>query len=270
METLFFAGQKKIQVRAMFIAERLDLKEFEKAHCLATKPLLLTAGGNGCAALFRFGAVVLFGLSAFEETTLLDNLKAFVLDPFDQIDVEEVVLMADESQKEGIDSGGITLNTFTTERLQLVAEVLAKSVVLERYEAVVAKSFQRIEPLADALQLSGRPGSRGRELLRHIGDTLAIQGRMVGRVEISEKPDLLWYHPDHEYLYARLKDEYELSDRHLALERKLELISRTAGTLLGILQNKRSLRVEWYITILIVFEILLSLYAMFFANFISR
>ena len=161
-------------------------------------------------------------------------------------------------------TGTINLHAFTTERLQLVAEVLAKSVVLDRYEGVVAKSFQRIEPLADTLQRSGRPGSRGRELLRHIGDTLSIQGRMVGRVEISEKPDLLWYHPAHESLYARLEDEYELHERHLALERKLDLISRTAETLLGILQNKRSLRVEWYITVLIVFEILLTLYQMFF------
>ncbi len=266
MEATLFAGQERIQVRAMFIAERLDLRDFEKAQCLATKPLLLTAGGSGCAALFRYGAVVIFGLNAIEETTLLESLKSYVLNPFERFEAEEVILVKDETKKEGFLGGHISLHSFTIERLQLVAEVLAKSVVLDRYETAVAKSFQRIEPLADALQRSGRPGSRGRELLRHIGDTLSIQGRMVGRVEISEKPDLLWYHPAHEPLYARLEDEYELHERHLALERKLDLISRTAETLLGILQNKRSLRVEWYITILIVFEILLTLYQIFFTG----
>ena len=264
METALFAGQKKVQVRAMFIAERLDLRDFEKAQCLATKPLLLTAGSSGCAALFRYGAMVLFGLNAIEETTLLESLRTYVLNPFERFDAEEVILVRDETKQEGFLGGHMTLHSFTIERLQLVAEVLAKSVVLDRYEAAVARSFQRIEPLAEALQRSGRPGSRGQELLRHIGDTLSIQGRMVGRVEISEKPDLLWYHPAHEPLYARLEDEYELHERHLALERKLDLISRTAETLLGILQNKRSLRVEWYITILIVFEILLTLYQIFF------
>ena len=263
METTLFADQKRIQVRALFIAERLDLRDFEKAQYLATKPLLLTAGSQGCAALFRYGAVVMFGLNAIEETTLLESLKTFMRDPFEQFSAEEVLLVADETKEEGALGEGITLHALTIERLQLVAEVLAKSVVMDRYEAAVARSFQRIEPLAIALQRSGRPGFRGRELLRHIGDTLSIQGRMVGRVEISEKPDLLWYHPEHEALYARLEDEYELRERHLALERKLDLISRTAETLLGILQNKRSLRVEWYITLLIVFEILLSLYQMF-------
>jgi len=266
MELKLFAGQDKVRGRAMFIAERLDLREFEKAHCLAKKPLLLTAGGSGCAALFRYGAVVQFGLSAIEETTLLESLKNFVREPFDRFDAEEFLLSRDATASEGIEGGHITLPDFSIERLQLVAEVLAKSVVLDRYEAVVSRSFQRIEPLAETLQRSGRPGSRGRELLRHIGDTLSIQGRMVGRVELPEKPDLLWYHPQFEHFYARLKDEYELHERHLAVERKLDLISRTAETLLGILQNRRSLRVEWYITILIVLEILLTLYQMFWVE----
>jgi uncharacterized Rmd1/YagE family protein len=46
----------------------------------------------------------------------------------------------------------------------------------------------------------------------------------------------------------------------MALERKLELVSRTAETLLDLLQDKRTLRVEWYIVILIVVEIVLTLY----------
>ena len=79
-----------------------------------------------------------------------------------------------------------------------------------------------------------------------------------------EKPELLWEHPELERLYHRLEGEYELSERHMALERKLDLLSKTAETLLGLLSTKRSLRVEWYIVILIVFEILLTLYEMNF------
>jgi len=82
---------------------------------------------------------------------------------------------------------------------------------------------------------------------------------MMGWVEVSEKPELLWDHPEHERLYLRLEDEYELSERHAALDRKLSLLSRTAQTVLSILQDKRTLRVEWYITILIVIEIFITL-----------
>jgi len=71
---------------------------------------------------------------------------------------------------------------------------------------------------------------------------------------------VLWEQPELERLYVRLEDEYELRERHLALERKLDLISRTAETMLDLMQHKRSLRVEWYIVILIIVEILLTLY----------
>jgi uncharacterized Rmd1/YagE family protein len=49
----------------------------------------------------------------------------------------------------------------------------------------------------------------------------------------------------------------------VALERKLQVISNTAETLLDLLQTQQSQRVEWYIVILIVVEIALTLYELF-------
>ena len=86
---------------------------------------------------------------------------------------------------------------------------------------------------------------------------------MVGRVEVGEKPDALWERPDLERLYLRLEDEFELKERQLALHRKLEVIGQTVETVLDLLQSRRALRVEWYIVVLIVAEILLNLYEMF-------
>jgi required for meiotic nuclear division protein 1 len=62
---------------------------------------------------------------------------------------------------------------------------------------------------------------------------------------------------------AKLAEEYELKERGAALERKLDLVSRSAGVLVDLLQNRRALRVEWYIVLLILIEILLYLYEMF-------
>ena len=88
----------------------------------------------------------------------------------------------------------------------------------------------------------------------------------MGRVEIAEKPDLVWDNPDLDRLYERLAGEYELRERDLALTRKLDLVSKTSELYLDLIHNRQSLRVEWYIVILILFEIALSLYAMFFAG----
>ncbi len=51
-----------------------------------------------------------------------------------------------------------------------------------------------------------------------------------------------------------------LRDRDRALDRKLDIVSRTVETLLGLVQTRSSLRVEWYIVLLIVAELVLSLY----------
>jgi uncharacterized Rmd1/YagE family protein len=45
----------------------------------------------------------------------------------------------------------------------------------------------------------------------------------------------------------------------------LALTSRTINTVLDLLQNRRTLRVEWYIVILIVVEILIMAYEMFYS-----
>lgn len=62
---------------------------------------------------------------------------------------------------------------------------------------------------------------------------------------------------------ARLTDEFEIPDRFEAVESKLDLIGRTIQTAVNLVQSRRSHRVEWYIVILIVCEIALTLYEMF-------
>jgi len=265
MKELLFAGESSIKAHALFVGQRLDLKDFEKSNRLASAPLVVTAGTNRCAVLFRYGVVVYFGLSMIEEMSRLSDLKPFILEPFDQhLESEEVEIVTDKEKQEGPEQSVIYLKIYSIERIQLIADILAKSVVLSYYETNIANSFDRIDPLAESLQRGGRSYHKTRQLLRHIGDTLITHSKMVGRVEVSDKPELLWEHPEHEHLYHKLMVEYELRERHVALERKLDLISRTAETLLGVLQANRTLRVEWYIVILIVFEILLTLYEMVF------
>jgi uncharacterized Rmd1/YagE family protein len=93
---------------------------------------------------------------------------------------------------------------------------------------------------------------------------LLVEQRMVGRAEITEKPDVLWDNPGLEGLFVRLEGEFEIRERHTAIERKLNLIANTVHTVLELVSSKHSLRVEWYIVILIVLEILLTLYQLFF------
>ena len=254
-----------MSIHALLLGERIDLNGLRGGDRLGVSPLVIPHG-QGIAVLFRWGAVVSFGIEPVEEASLLRHLRDFVIEPFPHPEEEQLTLELAPDSDERPEGAALKLKEFTVERIQLVADVLAKSVALAHHEEAVAEVFDKVEPLASSLE-GGRIRDRtGKKLLAHIGSTLRVQTQMVARVGVTEKPELLWERPDLELLYARLEDEFELSERHLALERKLALITQTAETLLEVLRHSHSLRVEWYIVALIVISILLSLYSMFFGD----
>jgi uncharacterized Rmd1/YagE family protein len=261
--SLFPAGSV-VSVRAILVGERIDLKGLEATQRLATNPLVISAGEGQYAALFRYGAIVLFGVNPLQEVTFVDQLARLVIQPYAKRETEETRLRVDPAGEDRVEGGEISLREVRVEALQVIADALAKSVVLGYYEASLAAAFDAVEPFAIGLKRGGGATPGDRDLLSYVGDTLLTQHKMVGRVEVGEKPDVLWELPTLNRLFSRLEDEYELPERRLAVERKLDLISRSVETLVDLLQNKRALRVEWYIVLLIVFEIFLTLYQLLF------
>lgn len=250
-----------VPVRALLLGDRLDTRAFDRDAPRDTMPLLLDIPGGGRAVLFRYGAAVLFGAEPTAADQFAASLAARVTGPFAVAERDESRLLIEPKAEQHVDpAGNILVRDASPERLQLVADILAKSLVLAHYETRIADIFDRIEPLAATLREKGRAGATGKVLLRHIGDVLLMQQQMVGRVETAETPELLWEHPELERFYMRLADEYELRERDRALDRKLDIVSRTVETLLGLVQTRSSMRVEWYIVLLIIAELLLSTY----------
>jgi uncharacterized Rmd1/YagE family protein len=259
--TLFGAADT-VRARALLLGDRLDVRALEQTQRLGSTPLVLQAGERGCVVLFRWGAAVMFHVAPLEEAALLEQLKRFVGDPLQKPEQEEADVRLGADKPEGTDGGCIQVSAFSLERIQVIGEVLARSVALARYEAQVRENVVAIETWAKGLEQTGSGGPLEKQLRKHLGATLLIQHATAARLEIGDKPDLLWERSDLERLYMRLEDEYELKERDKILERKLALISSTAQTLLNIVANKHSNRLEWYIIGLIVFEIVLSLVSM--------
>jgi required for meiotic nuclear division protein 1 len=248
-----------VPIRALLLGERIDTRGLERDDTIATNPLTLRIGRDGIAFLFRYGVAVFAGLSAIQEDEVVRSLGPRINDPAALPETDQAQILIKPGGDDQIDpSGAVLLKEASPDRLQIVANVLSKSLILSHYETRIASAFDQIEPLAARLQHTGRSGYQARRLLQQIGGVLLTQHRMVGRVEMEEKPDVLWEHPELERLYARLEDEYELAERSRALEGKLALISETVGTVLDLVQNQRATRLEWYIIGLIVIEILLS------------
>jgi uncharacterized Rmd1/YagE family protein len=249
---------------AWFVGQRIDTRGLSGADALSETPLTMLIDGGGYAMVFRFGAVVFVDATAEKQTAFIDGLSENVIGAFEKPETERLEIEADPERDGRLDANGrLWISELSLERLQIVAHILVKSTVLAHYEARISSVFDSIEPLAASMQKGGATRIPARSLYRQIGSVLSAETLTVGRVEVTEKPELTWDRPDLDRLYERLSAEYELRDRDRALARKLELISRTSETMLELMQNRRMLHVELYIVLLIAVEIAIMLYDIF-------
>jgi uncharacterized Rmd1/YagE family protein len=255
----------RVGVRAVLVGDRIDTAALESSEALSTIPLAFRAGAKGIAVVFRYGVVVFIGLEPKEEKDFLRGLRGRIVAPFKSREDEgATVEVAPEDQ---IPPGGpIGVKEMSLERLLLVAYALSDSVVLAHDEREVAAVFDRIEPFARELGERGRISASRRMVLQLIGNALLVQHRLSGRVAVGEDPDILWDRPDLERLYARLKDEYELAERIEGLSNKLSVIGETARALADLMDSARGLRLELMIVLLIVFEIGITLWQIFWVG----
>ena len=266
---------QEFRAQAMLVGTGIDLAALGSTERTGGAPLVveligpltgasLPGSGGGVAVLFRYGAVVFFDAAPAGSADYLRQIGPQIRQPFPPAERETEGLdvrveAGREAARESIEGNTLVLAEVTLEKLQLVADIMAKSVSLAHYEKNIERQFERIEPFAVNLDHWGRGSRAGRELLQHLGGALLAEHRVVAGARVDDSPELLWDHPELERLWARLRDEFEIRERAAALHSKLALISRTAETALDLMQHRRALRVEWAIVGLIVFEIVLTL-----------
>jgi len=257
---------QQLTAHALLIGDRINTAGFE-GQVLSNTPLALRIGANGTAVVFRYGVVVFIGLTADEEAELVERLQTRTFGKITPSEEEWTKIQIARESGEPIPVGGpIPVMDFSLDRILVVSDALAKSVVLGRDEKEVANVFDTIDPFARELARLGKTSRNRTDLLKLMGNALLVQHRLSGRVAVAEKPDVLWDRPDLERLYARLEDEYELSERVETLNRKLAVIADTATTLADIVDTKRSLRLEIIVVFLIAFEIVITFYEIYARN----
>jgi required for meiotic nuclear division protein 1 len=250
----------QFEARAVNVAERIEVRGIDPR--LSNHLPVTVAVGAGCAMLFRSGAVVFFAVDTVAQERFLHDLTPRIHGRYQVPESERATIRIGDA--DAVETDALVIKESSIERMQVIAEILAKSVVLARNEQEIGTAFDSIEPLAVAMKRAPRKLPwRHSDLVRHIGDAMLVEHQLVDRAEVLEKPELLWDRADLDRLYARLEDEYEIRERHLVLESKLSLVTTAARTMLELNQARRSLNVEYYILALIVVEVVLALYQIF-------
>ncbi|MCS5712626.1 RMD1 family protein [Candidatus Berkiella aquae] len=253
------------EVNAVLIGNEINLKALTNKGASSRKEssVLIRLAEQSAALIYSFGAIVFFNATTSATVELISRCQRFASHLISTPETEQFSVIIQPDQPEGIVRNKVSIKRISKAHLEIIADALAKSVVIEYHENRIGSIFDKIEPIAKSLKERGKLGYRSNDLLKHIGASLVMAQEMVGKIEVTEKPLILWEHGELEPLHAQLVEDLEIIERQSTLERKLELISRTAQTSLEVLQQHQSHRLEWYIIILIGIEILLHLYQMF-------
>ena len=252
----------RIAVHAILVGDRLTIDRTGHPDVVSTAPFCFRQR-DGYVAVFRYGAIVLIGLTPAEEKAALTEFSGDT--PRNNIIEEEnLALELRPDQDEGLSASGILqIKELSVAHVLVLADILAKSVALARYERELASVFDTIEPAATTLAISGRIPKDRKALLRLIGSALLAQHRVSGRIAFAEKPDILWEHPELERFYARLEDEYEIIERGTLLNGKMTVIGSAAETFTDLMDTARSARLELLIVLLIVAELIIGAVTLF-------
>ena len=258
-------SDSRITVRALLVGDRIDTVGLERPDILSATPLAFRVEGGSFVVIFRYGVVVLFGMTPLREDEIINSLVGRIVGRYERREQEtaQIEIAPDKDEQIG-PSGVICLKALLPDYVLIIADAIATNVMLAHDEKNVSAVFDVIEPLARELADHGRtPGGR-RTILKHIGNALLVQQRVSGLVAVAEKPDVLWERPDLERFYAKLEDEYELKERADLLTRKLTVIANTGQVLSDIIDTERSLRLEQIIIALILLETIFMGYQIFF------
>ncbi|MEI9989928.1 MAG: RMD1 family protein [Rhizomicrobium sp.] len=249
------------RARAVLLGERLAIDRARFAHVVSAAPFSYRAGA-GYVVAFRYGVVVFVGLDAAEEAAALAQFDGDVRHAT-PVEEERVDFETAGAEDGPAPDGILRMKTLSLPYVLVLADILAKSVALARYEREIAQVFDTIESAASSLATTGRVPDMKRPMLRLVGSALLAQHRVSGRIAFAEKPDILWDHPELGRFYARLEDEYEIIERGTLLNGKLGVIGTVAETFTDMIDTARSTRLELLIVVLILAELVIGIVALF-------
>ena len=161
----------------------------------------------------------------------------------------------------GMVDGVLVVDRLTPERTAIVALTVAQSAAVESYERIVD-----IDVRADERRCVDRPRAHG--IRGHVacGPSTGSSARRSGAQRGHRGPRTCWTSPTPTWddpamdaIYDDLRDEFDLVDRHDALEHKLRSVQESLELVLGVARDRRLVLLEASIVALIVLEILLSL-----------
>ena len=171
---------------AYHVAESLDLDTVQERIGKADmkrRGLLVYKIGSGHMLVFSFGSVCFYDCDASLLRTIIGTVERKV-----KISSDDYTIAIDPQGKDKVDSNGLRTRKLTTDKLLIVAQVMAQSVAIDFYERRVDKILRGFEKVNEELRKTGTIKD-GQRLLKMLG----MNNRIIQNMIIQNQIFLQFY-----------------------------------------------------------------------------
>lgn len=247
---------------AVAFVENFSLKDLAKFYPEGRRTphrIVYPAPAGGTVYLYPSGAVVFCNVGQAGREGELLRLKHALPKLSTQVVSEELTVNQRPGARPDMDAGVLVIDELTEERAEVVALTIAQSAAMEYYESIVEQMFTDTDKMVGRLEKTGTMPVVTRKLHKFIGAAIGTRSEVFSVLHLFDKPDAAWEDHDAEKIYQELRLEFDLVDRHQALELKLRSVQEALELVIDIARDRRLVLLEASIVALIVLDIAINL-----------
>ncbi|SRR5579883_340848 len=213
---------------------------------------------------FSHGCFVCWGLKKPQEQKLLEHVKEFSIGPISTIQTDHFCFRFGEETS--IDSHErfkvdvITLDSDNPQVKLAISYGLAQSIKLEAFEDAIQETIKKNSSLPEDFANKGIVSLSRRSLFQRVGEIFIARSSINLSIEYLDVPEFFWRNSNLEPFYMMTKKFLDIPSRVMALNQKLDVLQELLHILNSQVQHRHSSMLETIIIVLIVVEIVISLF----------
>jgi uncharacterized Rmd1/YagE family protein len=177
------------------LGEKIDLKKLQEnlkkyPYITREQPIVLKLALGQYAVLTKFGVVTFWNVPKNLREEFIQEISPFVEEFDKNYPYFDTLKVFTGKEIEDVKFGKVYLIKIDKEKVQVISFVISQSVALERFEKEIEQRVSELERLIGILKSGRIITLREKELLREIGDILAVRQRTISIYHflINRKP----------------------------------------------------------------------------------
>ncbi|EMD34783.1 hypothetical protein CERSUDRAFT_116967 [Gelatoporia subvermispora B] len=210
--------------------------------------------------MFRYGTVVIWGMTEAQEKRFLSSIKRFEVDRLAPHDVEMEDLNYYYANYSRIYNDVITLRKGSSYMTKMsLSHALSQSVKISLFEELISSTIEETKDIPEIISETGKIGMPHKEIMKKIGELFLLRTNINSVGSVLDSPEVFWTYPDLQPLYDAARSYLEIPQRINLLNTRVEVLQDMLQLLKETVSSRHAERLETIVIALIVVEIVLGI-----------